>query len=410
MPRYAYLMCELKSRDLDARLLVAAHLVARGMSVVVGQQWSMIVNAAHAPAGVFLFKSANTIQADAARRVKACGHRIVFMDEEVLAIVSPYIIRQITAPDVLEIADVFLFQSEMHREILKGSGPIVGSLRVDLLRDYRELYQAEADAFRRDGRYLLINTNYGLVNNSFADPMTILETTRKAGSIEAETAEGKAYIRSWIDVETRNKAEMERLLALLQGKLGDIRIVLRSHPTENPDPWTKFPEVHVVSGSAPTGWLLGAEFIVHTNSTTGMEAALLNKPVLNMNPEPNTPFSEQYVMNHAPPQAANAEQAASYIIRALAQPPRSEPATWLPTFPPQCANLVADEIAARAIEGPAITRWDRGERSDHQIKKFTVSPQEFVDRLQPFLVRSGCSGVECVMLDDSIFLLKPTKT
>ena len=407
MPRYAYLMCELKSRDLDARLLVAAQLIARGMSVVVGQQWSMNVNAGHVPPGVFLFKSANSIQVEAARKVKTYRHRIVFMDEEVLAVISPYIIRQITGPGVFDVADVFLFQSETHREILNGSGPVVGSLRVDLLRDYRELYQAEADEFKRDGRYLLINTNYGLVNNAFANIPSILETTRQAGSIETETAEGRAYIQSWIDVETRNKAEMEKLIGLLQGKLGDVRIVLRSHPTENPAPWTKFPDVRVVSGSAPTGWLLGAEFIVHTNSTTGMEAALLEKPVLNMNPKPNTPFSEQYVMNHARPLAADAEEAATYILDALSKPSRREPATWLPTFPPQCATLVADEIAARAIESPAISRWDRLERSDPQIKKFTVSPEEFVARLKPFLVRAGVASVEAVVLDDSVFLLKP---
>ena len=79
MPRYAYLTCELKSRDLDARLLVAAQLIARGMSVVVGQQWSMNVNAGHVPPGVFLFKSANSIQVEAARKVKTFGHRIIFI-------------------------------------------------------------------------------------------------------------------------------------------------------------------------------------------------------------------------------------------------------------------------------------------------------------------------------------------
>ena len=248
------------------------------------------------------------------------------------------------------------------------------------------------------------------MNNASSTIPAILETTRLAGSIEIETAEGRSYIQSWIDVETRNKAEMEKLIGLLQGKLGDVRIVLRSHPTENPAPWTKFPDVHVVSGSAPTGWLLGAEFIVHTNSTTGMEAALLEKPVLNMNPKPNTPFSEQYVMNHAPPQAADAAEAATYILDALSKPSRSEPASWLPTFPPQCATLVADEIAARAIESPAITRWDRLERSDPQIKKFTVSSEEFVARLKPFLVRAGIATVEAVVLDDSVFLLKPAIT
>ena len=60
--RYAYLTCELKSRDLDSRLLIADHLLDKGVSVVIGQQWSIVENIETAPVGVFVFKTANKIQ------------------------------------------------------------------------------------------------------------------------------------------------------------------------------------------------------------------------------------------------------------------------------------------------------------------------------------------------------------
>ena len=75
--RYAYLTCELLGRDLDSRLLVAAHLVSRGIACVVGHQWGIFGNLSQCPKGVVLFKTANEVQGRAAADARRAGHKVV---------------------------------------------------------------------------------------------------------------------------------------------------------------------------------------------------------------------------------------------------------------------------------------------------------------------------------------------
>ena len=144
MARTVYLTCELKSRDLDSRLLLAAHLLKSGHDVVVGQQWSMFQNVATCPKGLFLFKTANRIQTHNMRYARAHGHMVVAMDEEVLAVTDPSVVRLSTDPEVFDLAHAFLFQNEEHRAMFGREGAIVGNVRVDLLRSLRVFYEPEA--------------------------------------------------------------------------------------------------------------------------------------------------------------------------------------------------------------------------------------------------------------------------
>ena len=54
MNRIAYLLCELKGRDLDSRLLIASHLLSAGIPAVVGQLWAIIANQDFTARGCYL--------------------------------------------------------------------------------------------------------------------------------------------------------------------------------------------------------------------------------------------------------------------------------------------------------------------------------------------------------------------
>ena len=407
MAKYAYLTCELKSRDFDSRLLIAAHLLKRGVTVVVGQLWGMLAGAHQAPKGVFLFKTANTIQIGLAEHVKAWGHKAVLMDEEALALVSPYLMRRIVPPKALLVADAFLFQNQMHRDVLGGQGPLVGSPRVDLLRHYRGLHANDVAACRRAGAYVLINTNYGIHNSAYGAPEAQFNVARDVGMFEEATEEGRAYARSWFETERLNMQAMHDLVTRLQGQLGDRRLVIRPHPTENAHAWKQYTGAEVISESAPVPWLLGADIVVHTNSTTGLEAALLGRPTLNLNPAPTSVFSQTFASNQAACQAQTAEDAATRIKQVLRgeTPPRND--DWIPEFPENAADRIAAELAPFMPEAGALTSWPHLQRTDTQLKKFTVSVDEAIGRVNLFFAGAGAPRTKMTVLDDSLFMLSP---
>lgn len=407
MAKYAYLTCELKSRDFDSRLLIAAHLLKRGVTVVVGQLWSMLAGAHHAPKGVFLFKTANNIQIGLAEHVKAWGHKAVFMDEEALALVSPYLMRRIVPPKALQVADAFLFQNRMHRDVLGGQGPLVGSPRVDLLRNHRGLHAADVAACTRAGRYVLINTNYGIHNSANGPPEVQFNVARTVGMFEDETEEGRAYARSWFETERINMLAMHELVQRLQGQLGDRRLVIRPHPTENAKSWQQYAGAEVITESPPVPWLLGADLVVHSNSTTGLEAALLGRPALNLNPAPVSVFSQTFASNAAAFQAPTPEAAAALIAQVMSggAPPGND--EWVPEFPENSADLIAEALAPFMPDAGELARWDRLQRTDAQLKKFTVSTDEAISRVNLFLSGAGAPKTKMSVLDDSLFMLAP---
>lgn len=67
------------------------------------------------------------------------------------------------------------------------------------------------------------------------------------------------------------------------------RIVLRPHPSESlvfyQQAFASFPTVAVTRDDSVLPWIRAAELVVHSNCTTGIEAVLADRPVLNLLPD-----------------------------------------------------------------------------------------------------------------------------
>ena len=401
MARTVYLLCELKSRDLDSRLLVAAHLLNAGLDVVIGQQWTMVQNAATIPKGIFLFKTANRIQAEGMGYVRKHGHVTVAMDEEVLGMMDPTVVGLMTDPRAFN-ADAFLFQNAQHRSMFEREGPIVGNVRVDLLRSWREFYAAEAAECASRGPYLLINTNYALCNSVWG-AQRMYEITTGAWRPDMSVPAIRAYMESWPVTEQRNFEAMVGYLRLLVPRLGGLRLVIRPHPAENHEVWRSVAGAEILTGTNPIPWIMGATLTVHTNSTTGLEAALLECPSLNLNPDPDSALSRSFATNNAPFQASTPEEAFHATHRALAGESLPNATAWLPHFPDNAAALVAAEIAARAIDGPRVAGWPRARRQPVETEKFSATFDEVSARLGRLSALMGGPQLIGGTLDDSLF-------
>jgi surface carbohydrate biosynthesis protein len=270
--RLAYLLCELKARDFAARLMIAEELLKRRCPVVVGQRWSIAFNARFAPRGCYLFPTSNAIQAATMEGVAAAGHLIAAADEEALALAGEAVLLNV-APATLD-RSVFLTHSTDQHETLRAKYPkadlrLTGSARVDLLR-------REATGAGKGEGYVLFNTNFPMTNGLWGDREAAAAPLRQVGltDIDERFAFEEARKTALIPV-------IEKALRLLT-----VPVVIRPHPAESPTMWRDLaqghPHARVVVGESPGPWIAGARIVVHADCTTGLEAALMGKPVLNI--------------------------------------------------------------------------------------------------------------------------------
>ncbi len=395
----AYLTCELKGRDFPSRLLIASHLLAAGYPVIVGQQWAMWRNIQNTPKGCFLYKSTNMTQAEAMRRCQESGHVVIAADEECLASSRADIARS-THPNALRYCDEFLALSEIHRAALVEVYPefesrisVAGNVRVDILRSVRP-------PAPRGGAYVLINTSFGIINSMWGDAQTAAAVWINAGGHEAE-ADTVALIRERVAFE---RAAMQETRGLIDWLLANTRldIVIRPHPQERPDMWLDIrpDRVSVVTSSDSMPWMRHALVTVHSESTTGVEAAIMGAKAVNLSPP--VPWSNRLIVSEVNPTVRTAREAAAMIealVNGGAWPPPPSNATDL--FPSGGTEKTAAAIL-RALPPPGpigTMKWVRRERTDVEKKKFTVG----IDELHATLT---CRAKE---LDDSLFYLEPPR-
>lgn len=297
MTKILYLLIEERTRELRSRALIAQNALSLGFDVVIGQQWEIIANLERAWPGVVLFKGNNAPQIRAMRRAKRAGHLVATIEEEAYAIADPDILLLGYADGFDEVCDLHLTQGSFQHEVvtekfpnMRGRMTLTGNPRRDLLEI--PLSNPILDEGRRmrerHGHYILVNTNYGTINNREGDALWCHEHYCNTGFRKRDDPEDLEDFLdncAWERLNLRTIAGFTRGLAR---RRSDIRIVLRPHPVEKADPWRDaFQDVSNVTVE-PSGdhlhWIAGSALVVHTSSTTGLEAFLLDTPAVSLTP------------------------------------------------------------------------------------------------------------------------------
>lgn len=310
----AYLTCELKGRDLDSRLLLAARLLERGVACVVGQQWAIWDAVDTLPQGCLVMTSASAVQAHNAGVFKAAGHRIVMSDEEALALTShEHWLYNITS-SAFAAADVFCAQSAAHKAVLGGGDKVVvtGNPRCDLLTTIgRRAFEAEARELCGGAPFILFNSNFALEHFVWGD---VNELTR-------EKAEAHGIRLDMLEWECTNKRLFIELIEWCVDNCRNHQIVIRPHPAERAGSWADVAalsaRIKVVEGSMPIAWLMAAACVVHTNCTTGLEAAMLGTPCINLSPDVNAEWHNAFITKDVNATAWSVSAASEMILMAL---------------------------------------------------------------------------------------------
>jgi len=435
-----YLGLEIKQRELEPRLRIAINILQQGYPVVFGQQWALFMNAGALPPGVILFKTVNRIQAQNMASFKAAGHLVAATDEEVLVCFEDACFFEVFSEIAADNCNLFLAQSDTHKAAIDRRFPqlsavtrVVGNCRVDMLsQSGRKAFAAEAAAIRAaHGRFILFNTNFGQINSIWADMNQVVEIAGRAGLVDLKNPDSVAEYRKKLDWEDANRIEITKLIDWALTRLTDYKIVLRPHPGERMEIWQETfgnrERFVLVPRSNPHPWVEAADVVVHTTCTTGLEAALLDKPVVNVVPVPHPTFD--YITNYVNPSFKDWKEAATALDAYVKGKPgaltdsRARFEAALETHFPghregAATQKIAAEIAALLRANGAPPRPDyefkfRGEfkaykRTDVLKDKFSLSPEEFLERLQ-----TATAGLpkplklQVAAMDDSLFYVRP---
>ncbi len=327
MPKHVYLPIEFSSRELEGKLLLAAHLLASGASVVIGQQWNILHNLERLPTGLVLFKSLNSIHRKSMHRAKALGFGVATLEEEALALTSEKAISIFYDDSLSRLVDLHFCHGDFELQVaerflgVNQKVKVSGNPRLDLLKPpYRQIYDRSVDRIRAEhGSFILINTNFGWHNSALGSVEKVIAMHEKAGALDRSDPQSVQLLRDQLVCEQANIAVALDFIRNARAALPEINIVVRPHPNENLNTWLRMysndPSVRIVREGSHVPWTLASRVLVHTSCTTGFEAAVARHPAISLVPKQSW-VTDAFVSNSINVVCESAESAVQEIISA----------------------------------------------------------------------------------------------
>ncbi len=289
-----YLNCEIVSRELDSKLLLAVSAASRGHNVVICEINEIMrgVLSKSIPPGIFHTKSLTPSNDKISRHQILIDNNFVItsIDEEG-GLVDPGYERfaniRYSEQTINQSSAVYGWGLEdvktLKRFYPKFSSKIymTGSPRADLWKSiFSEYWELPTSAPKKP--YLLISSNINFANNIKPLHETI-SMQRRNGYYKRDPEMFRKRIKSMGDDYRKLDAYIEAIKHLSKNDKG-YDIVLRPHPAENLEAWKIYlegvPNVHVIREGSITSWINNAFAVMHNSCTTAIETTFIGKPLV----------------------------------------------------------------------------------------------------------------------------------
>lgn len=292
---WLYIPVELKVRELYGKILLAIEAAGNNMNVVIGPKSEINRIIRRMPAGfVIIFGLASNF-AKQSKSLKDCGHRVVVIDEEGLVIFSGnQYLRYRVSNETLSYSDLIFCWGKYQAELIKKQAANysckvteVGNPRFDVIRkDYRNIFKDDVKRIQNKyGQFILINTNFGHYNHYCGTEYSIKSLKQKGWF---DNPKDQGYFIKRIKWQGDICSSLIKVLPSLAARFPNHSVIIRPHPSENHEFWTKqtsnIPNVKVVHEGNVIPWLMAADVLIHNNCTTAVEAFVLDKPVISYRP------------------------------------------------------------------------------------------------------------------------------
>jgi surface carbohydrate biosynthesis protein len=176
-PDTILLPVETINREFDAKLHLALRAVARGKKAIIGGRQAINACLPSLPRSIYVSKGVRVGNRHILRLMEAFGHAVVALDEESLIRQSDEALLMMIDEETFNRPRLLFAWGKSNADVWKSfhgyrGTPIVeiGNPRIDLLRPELSGYLAgDAEAIRRRfGDFILVSTNFSMVNHFIA--------------------------------------------------------------------------------------------------------------------------------------------------------------------------------------------------------------------------------------------------
>lgn len=319
-----YIQVGVVARELDSKLLLALKAAEKGHEVLVGHL--SLINPANLLPGIFhtthITPTAERLQLF--QEFKSYRHIITSIDEEHGLTQSNYesFAKTRFSSDSLNLVDaVFCWGNHdystlcnMYREH-SALFHCTGSPRVDIWKGkYTSCLGTPKDMPEKP--YLLISSNFSRLNSSSKPFWKIVKDQRSKGYYD-RVIEGDFCDFCRLSEDALYLYEILKTIEYISEIKKELNIVVRPHPTENPELWKELlplkKNIHIIRTGGITPWLHNAIAVLHNGCTTAFEATISGKPVITY-----TPTKQKYggdLVNQLGLRAENKNEVLNFILQ-----------------------------------------------------------------------------------------------
>lgn len=368
-----YLKVEVRDRELEGRLLLALVAAERGHEILVGNLRSMLTHRHWLPPGVFHDKSLSPAGRKIAlhERLDSAGFLVSSQDEEhglLSRDYAPFAARRFSEATLASARTVFNW-GPFDAAGLANAYPSArdrmfetGSPRADLWRpEFDGLYQNLPLGLDLPERpFVLIVSNSAALGHSPFWNQARKERQRGADSdARASLAESEARRMA---LQFAHLAEVIHALRIIVPARPDLTFVVRPHHIEDASAWGELldlPNVLVTRGGGIGRWIRRARVVVHTASTTALEAAAAGVPSIAFTP---TAHRVDWISNEIGRRATTVGELASMIDAS------GDPSTREAWETPHAQGLLASRLGVqngRLAADRIVDVWEEHLTSAH---------------------------------------------
>ncbi|NOT09702.1 MAG: hypothetical protein HOP28_16030 [Gemmatimonadales bacterium] len=374
---------ETVSRELDSKLAMASALAGRGVRSIVGHK--EVIDYAGRNSGPLIWqgKALFSDHSDdhTADHLVRNGSAIMYMQDEGGVfqesswrenVIQKHHLDHLRTRPISRVCTWGKRQGEVisdHAPEMSAAIRVTGSPRFDICTPKFDWMGAEIvrDLKDRHGPYILVCTRFGSI--AHADGLHDAFRRKLNPRIWPKEMDMREVTNIWFrkwHQDVHDFADFVVMVKELSVNHPRHRLILRPHPSEGllfyRQAFAQFSNIEVVREGNVLHWIRGAELVVHSNCTTGIEAVLARRPVVNFLPAGRDRAGlDVEVAREAGTPAGSIPEVLEIAAELLAGNRR--PHEWSPHAVSMLNNLRMDSLPILADETLAVIRERSLDRS-----------------------------------------------
>lgn len=294
-----YIHIEVSAREEDSSLLKAVLAAHNGFDVLIGVSniFNLLFKKKFLNRGIFHTKSLehNIWKEKFLKMIKSQGNKITSLDEEAGIIkdknsLETFLKSRYTSVSLERASKVFCWGNEDY-QMLKELFPkfankfiLNGSSRVDMWREKFKKYWLKNDNEKINK--ILISLNFPIING-YLSYETIMRNLETSGYFD-RSINLKNEFNDLYKIKQINYEHFKKMISFLARKLPNEEFIVRPHPVERIETWSKLlydhKNVEVNNSGNFNEQLYKSKILIHNSCTTAFQGSMANKKVICFNP------------------------------------------------------------------------------------------------------------------------------